>query len=97
MKAYVQVRMECEAAIIESGLNATILRPWYILGPGHRWPIILIPFYWLMERFERTRAGAQRLGLVTREEMLAALLRAVETPGPGVRIEDVLSIRRAIP
>ena len=38
MKAYIAVRAECEALIRESGLNATILRPWYVLGPGHRWP-----------------------------------------------------------
>jgi uncharacterized protein YbjT (DUF2867 family) len=30
------VREKCEQAIRESGLNATILRPWYVLGPGHR-------------------------------------------------------------
>jgi uncharacterized protein YbjT (DUF2867 family) len=35
MKAYIQVRAECEAAIRAAGLNATILRPWYVLGPGH--------------------------------------------------------------
>src|SRR5579883_1167511 len=35
MKAYVAVRQECEQIIRQSGLNATILRPWYVLGPGH--------------------------------------------------------------
>ena len=38
MKACIAVRAECETLIRESGLNATILRPWYVLGPGHRWP-----------------------------------------------------------
>ena len=45
MKAYTHVRAECEAYLRASGLNATILRPWYVLGPGHRWPLILKPFY----------------------------------------------------
>lgn len=45
MRAYIAVRGECEAAIEASGLNATILRPWYVLGPGHRWPYLLIPMY----------------------------------------------------
>jgi uncharacterized protein YbjT (DUF2867 family) len=45
MKAYIAVRAECEAAISAAGLNATILRPWYVLGPGHRWPYLLIPMY----------------------------------------------------
>ena len=38
MKAYVEVRAACEAAIREAGLNATVLRPWYVLGPSHWWP-----------------------------------------------------------
>ena len=29
-------------------LHATILRPWYVLGPGRRWPVMLLPAYWLM-------------------------------------------------
>jgi uncharacterized protein YbjT (DUF2867 family) len=36
MKVYIQVRIECEQKIRDSGMNATILRPWYVLGPGHR-------------------------------------------------------------
>src|ERR1700745_963102 len=40
MHAYIAVRTECEAAIDAAGLNATILRPWYVLGPGHRWPYL---------------------------------------------------------
>ena len=71
MKAYQEVRAECEAAIRSSGLHATILRPWYVLGPGHRWPYLLIPAYWLFEKLSSTREGAQRLGLVTLEQMLA--------------------------
>ncbi len=35
MKAYIQVRSECERLLRDSGMNATILRPWYVLGPGH--------------------------------------------------------------
>jgi uncharacterized protein YbjT (DUF2867 family) len=30
-----EARTRCEEMIRESGLNATILRPWYVLGPGH--------------------------------------------------------------
>src|SRR5438876_439448 len=67
MKAYQAVRAEGETMIRDSGLNATILRPWYVLGPGHRWPYALIPMYWLFERLPSTRETARRLGLVTRE------------------------------
>lgn len=93
MKAYIAVRAECETLIRESGLNATILRPWYVLGPGHRWPQALVPAYWLLERISSTREGAQRLGLVTLEQMLQALTDAVESPSAGLRVLGVLEIR----
>ena len=86
MKAYIAVREECEQIIQESGLNATILRPWYVLGPGHRWPYMLLPMYWLMELIPSTRETALRLGLVTLYQMLNALV--------AIRISDVQAIRR---
>ena len=54
MKAYVQARREAEAMIRESGLNATFVRPWYVLGPGHWWPVVLLPAYWIMEQIPGT-------------------------------------------
>ena len=95
MKAYWQARAEGEEILRSSGLNATILRPWYVLGPGHRWPYALIPAYWLLERLPATRAGARRLGLVTLEQMARALVFAIETPAPGLRILEVPEIRGA--
>ncbi len=93
MKAYIEVRSQCEAMIGQSGMNATILRPWYVLGPGHRWPYVLLPIYKLMERLPPTREGAIRLGLVTLEQMVRALVQAVEAPAQGVRIVEVPEIR----
>jgi uncharacterized protein YbjT (DUF2867 family) len=97
MHAYIAVRSECEAAIEAAGLNATILRPWYVLGPGHRWPYLLLPIYKLAELLPQTREGAQRLGLVTLEQMTNALTVAVENPAPGIRIMSVPNIRAAKP
>jgi len=93
MKFYVAVRAEVEQIIRESGLNATILRPWYVLGPGRRWPLFLKPVYWLMERIPATRESARRLGLVTIGQMVSALAYAVENPTQGVRILGVPEIR----
>ncbi|MBZ5695406.1 MAG: NAD(P)H-binding protein [Acidobacteriia bacterium] len=95
MKAYLAARAEAEALIRSSGLNATFLRPWYVLGPGHRWPVVLIPFYWLFERIPVTRESALRLGLVSTKQMIAALRGAVENPAHGVRVVGVPDIRRA--
>ena len=93
LASYQAARAEGEKMIHESGLAATILRPWYVLGPGHRWPYALVPMYWLFERISATRETAQRLGLVTLEEMVGALLHSVESPADGIRILDVPSIR----
>jgi uncharacterized protein YbjT (DUF2867 family) len=94
MHAYIAARQEGERLIRESGLNATILRPWYVLGPGHRWPYLLLPFYWTAERVPATRDGARRLGLVTRGQMVAALVAAVEQPAAGIRLVAVPEIRQ---
>jgi uncharacterized protein YbjT (DUF2867 family) len=94
MKDYIAVRTECESLIRNSGLNATILRPWYVLGPRHRWPYAILPLYWMFERLPATREGAQRLGFVTLEKMLAALTNAVDHPCEGQRILGVPEIRR---
>ena len=93
MKAYIEVRVAGEEMIRKAGLNATILRPWYVLGPGHRWPVTLKPVYWVMERLPATRAGARRLGLVTLEQMAGALAHAVQNPARGVRVVEVPEMR----
>jgi uncharacterized protein YbjT (DUF2867 family) len=94
MRAYIAARQEGESLVEASGIPATILRPWYVLGPGHRWPYLLVPVYVALRRLPATRDGAGRLGLVTRRAMIAALMRAVEKPpAEGVRIVEVPEIR----
>ena len=99
MQAFVAARIEGEAAIAHAGLTATILRPWYVLGPGHWWPVLLQPFYAIGELLPPTRESARRLGLVSVAQMVRALVRAVESPPPeGTRrIVEVPEIRRAQP
>jgi uncharacterized protein YbjT (DUF2867 family) len=95
MRPYWEARAEADAFIAVRGLNATILRPWYVLGPGHRWPYLLVPGYWLAERLPGTRATARRLGLVTLSQMADAIVRAVESPVSGIRVVEVPEIRKA--
>jgi uncharacterized protein YbjT (DUF2867 family) len=97
MRAYVAARSRGESIIRESGLGATFLRPWYVLGPGHRWPALLLPGYWIAELLPTTRNAARRLGLVTIGQMLRALVHAVENPVSGVRVIEVPEIRKAQP
>jgi uncharacterized protein YbjT (DUF2867 family) len=93
MKDYIAVRAECEAVLRASGLCVTVIRPWYILGPGHWWPLLLKPFYWICEHLASTRDSALRLGLVTIHQMLATLVWAVEHPPQSVRVVEVPEIR----
>jgi uncharacterized protein YbjT (DUF2867 family) len=97
MKAYIEVRTEAETLLRASGVPATILRPWYVLGPGHRWPAVLLPVTWLLERLPATRESALRLGFVTLEQMVTALAWAVEHPSKEIRIMEVPDIRKATP
>lgn len=97
MQAYIQVRMECERLIREAGLSATILRPWYVLGPGHRWPVVMKPIYWLAEQIPSTRDGARRCGLVTLDQMIRALVWSVENRPVRSRVLEVPEIRAAVP
>lgn len=95
MKAYVEARVEGEAAIRAAGLNATFVRPWYVLGPGHRWPYALLPAYWLLSRFPPTSETSRRLFPVTLARMVAALVRSIEDPATGIRILESPEIRQA--
>ncbi|HKW79677.1 MAG TPA: NAD(P)H-binding protein, partial [Casimicrobiaceae bacterium] len=97
MAAYVAARAAGELAIADAGLTATLLRPWYVLGPGHRWPLLLVPLYALAALVPAWRAGARRLGLVTLPQMVAALVQAVENPPPRgtLRVVEVPAIRTA--
>ena len=93
MTAYWTARVEAEGLIRDAGLTATILRPWYVLGPGHRWPVVLQPLYWIAERIPATRESARRLGLVSHRQMIAALVWSVENPARGTRVLSVTDIR----
>lgn len=94
MRAYVDVRIEGERLLRESGIPATFVRPWYVLGPGHRWPMLLIPLYAAARAIPFTRETATRLGLVSIEAMVATLMDAVvHPPASSPRIVDVTAIR----
>lgn len=93
MHEYIAARKEAEEYIRRSGLHATILRPWYVLGPGRFWPVMLLPAYWIFGILPSTRKSARRLGLVTRRQMVHTMARAVEHPASGIRIVEVPGIR----
>lgn len=93
MRAYLEARAAGERAIRAAFLDASFVRPWYVLGPGRRWPLVLAPMIWLLERLPPTRDTARRLGFVTVGAMTRALAWCAEHPPEGVRIVDVPRIR----
>ncbi len=96
MREYQAVRAEGERLIRESGLAATFVRPWYVLGPGRRWPYVLIPLYALARLFPATRTGARRLALVTLQQMTQALAWAVENPPEHVQTLEPPQMRAGL-
>jgi uncharacterized protein YbjT (DUF2867 family) len=94
MRSYIHIRLEAEILLTELGLNCVFLRPWYVLGPGHRWPVVLKPLYTLAEWVPAWRATARRIGFVSHREMVGALVAAVETEArAATRVIEVPEIR----
>jgi len=93
MKEYQAVRAEGERMITEAGIPATFVRPWYVLGPGRSWPVLLKPFYALARAYPPTRDGAIRLALVTLEQMTQTLASAVENPPEAVQVFEPPQIK----
>lgn len=95
MRDYVDVRAEGERLIRESGMAATFVRPWYVLGPGHRWPYLILPLYWLWGLNPKSRDTARRLYPVTLRSVVRAIADAVDAVPDGTRIIEAPELRRA--
>jgi len=93
MKDYVAVRAEGEALLRASGIASTFVRPWYVLGPGHRWPYALLPVYWIWGAFPSQRDTSRRLYPVKLADVVRTIVDAVEHPPDGVRIVEGPEIR----
>jgi uncharacterized protein YbjT (DUF2867 family) len=94
MRDYQQCRAEGEETILSSGLRATFIRPWYIVGPGRYWPLIFQPFFKLFEIIPATAEKAKSLRLTSIKQMLKTLMFAVKNPFPGTRVIEITDIRR---
>ena len=95
MKDYQQCREEGEAAIRATQIPATFIRPWYVVGPGHYWPLLFLPIFTILEWIPSTSKKAKALRLVTLKQMLRTLLYAIENiPATGVSIIEIDDIRK---
>jgi nucleoside-diphosphate-sugar epimerase len=95
MAAYQAVRKEGEEYCLDKKLNCTFIRPWYVLGPGHWWPVFILPFYGIAELVPAWRKKARAMALVTIKQILAALVSAVEAEPLPIRFLEIKDIRQA--
>lgn len=95
MKDYQEVRAEGEAYCISKNLNCSFIRPWYVLGPGHWWPVLLLPFYGLAELVPSWRPSARAKGLVTINQMLRTLVNVVESEPRKLSVIEIAQIKKA--
>lgn len=94
MKDYQAVRREGEAYLLSKNLPCSFIRPWYVLGPGHWWPVILLPVYGLAELVPSWREKARATGLVTIKQMLTTLVNIIESNPQKLRLVEIKEIRR---
>lgn len=95
MKDYQQCRAEGENYIRTTQIPATFIRPWYVAGPGHYWPLLLTPLFKILEWVPSTSQKAKALRLVSLKQMLKALVYAAgHTPGEEVRVIEIDKIRK---
>jgi len=81
MKEFITVRKKGEKLLAESGMNCVFIKPWYVLGPGHYWPYLILPVYWLLYPFSQT---ARRLYPVKLKKVLNAIVHSVESDTKGI-------------
>jgi uncharacterized protein YbjT (DUF2867 family) len=93
MQDYQNCRAKCEALIKDSGLKTSIIRPWYVVGPGHYWPLLFLPFFKVLEIIPQTSAKAKALRLVYLTQMLDTLVYAIVNPPNDLGIFEIEQIR----
>ncbi len=97
MKEYQMVRLEGENLLKQSGIPSSFIRPWYVLGPGHWWPVLLLPVYKLLSFLPATKELATQQGLVTLKQMIHTLLYAVQnSPAEKITIYTVPDIKKIL-
>lgn len=94
MKDYQLARAKGEALLIENKIPGIVVRPWYVIGPGHWWPLFLKPFYFLARFSGKYREAAKKLDTVTIGQMLNTLAHAISLDTDRIRYYEVEDIKR---
>lgn len=96
MADYQEARRQGEQLLVKSGLRCTFIRPWYVVGPGHYWPLLFYPVFKLMQVIPATSAAAKALAVVPLKKMLLTLKRVIiSAPPASINIVEVGDINKA--
>src|SRR5204863_8807855 len=79
MKHFQEVRAKGEALLNQSKIPASFIRPWYVLGPGHWWPILLKPAYLIAKFIPSKKEAVQKLDTVTISQMIKTLVFSISS------------------
>jgi nucleoside-diphosphate-sugar epimerase len=92
MKEFQQVRAAGEELLLQTNFKTSFLRPWYVLGPGHWWPVLLKPFLFIA-KYAGKKEAAENLDTVTIKQMIHALVYAIKNPPEKNIVYDVQRIK----
>ncbi len=93
MKEFIDVRIQGEQILSEqSAMKATFIRPWYVLGPGHYWPYVLLPFYKLAGLFSFSKDTALRLYPVKIDQLVSSIIYGVQNPPESISVFETNDI-----
>jgi nucleoside-diphosphate-sugar epimerase len=92
MKDFQEVRAEGEELLLQALFKTSFIRPWYVLGPGHWWPVLLKPFLFIA-KYAGKREAVENLDTVTIKQMIHTLVYAIKNPPEKNIIYDVQRIK----
>ena len=94
MKDFQEVRAEGEAMLLQQNFISSFIQPWYVLGPGHWWPLLLRPVYFILKLIPSTRQAAKNLDTVTIGQIIKALIACIKEQTKENRVYDVATIKQ---
>lgn len=94
MKEFINVRKSGEKLLTETGMNCVFIKPWYVLGPGHYWPHLILPVYWVFMLIPPFSKTAKRLYPVRLKNVLNAITSSIEKDVKGITSLSTEELRK---
>jgi nucleoside-diphosphate-sugar epimerase len=89
MFTYQANKKRAEAALNSSGMNVSLLRPWYVVGEGRTWVKIFNGLYNLAEKYPNLLAKVRKFRLVSHQQILDTLIHAIESEPKNLTVYEI--------